>query len=136
MFSVMRSAINSASENLNSFVTHVFTCRGSNAIFLRDNPKYQKQVFMCSMTFCFQELFSNQSNLYSEKLGPNFDLAIEIDDTPVPEEPHTLESFSLQHFNTLPKRTLSKALANSLRKRERDFPWSYSKVGRKNIYCL
>ena len=75
-----------------------------------------------------QELFSSQSNLYSERLGPNFDLAIEMDATPVPEEPHTLETFSIKNFNTLPKRTLSKALANSLRKRERDFPWSFSKV--------
>ena len=51
-----------------------------------------------------------------------------MDGTPVPEEPHTLENFSIQHFNSLPKRTLSKALANTLRKRERDFPWSFSKV--------
>lgn len=73
------------------------------------------------------ELFSGQSNLYSDKLGTNFDLAIEMDGTPVPEEPHTLENFSIQHFNSLPKRTLSKALANTLRKRERDFPWSFAK---------
>ena len=80
-----------------------------------------------------QELFSGQSNLYSDKLGPNFDLAIEMDDTPVPEEPHTLENFAMQHFNSLPKRTLSKALANSLRKRERDASWSFSKV--ELLFC-
>eukprot|EP00112_Aurelia_sp_Birch-Aquarium-sp1_P015328 Seg339.1 transcript_id=Seg339.1/GoldUCD/mRNA.D3Y31 product=Myosin-VIIa protein_id=Seg339.1/GoldUCD/D3Y31 len=82
------------------------------------------------------ELFSGQSNLYSDKLGPNFDLAIEMDDTPVPEEPHTLENFAMQHFNSLPKRTLSKALANSLRKRERDASWSFSKESlRDEVYC-
>eukprot|EP00112_Aurelia_sp_Birch-Aquarium-sp1_P006477 Seg1715.10 transcript_id=Seg1715.10/GoldUCD/mRNA.D3Y31 product=Myosin-VIIa protein_id=Seg1715.10/GoldUCD/D3Y31 len=89
--------------------------------------------FPCEAVYVIPTLDKPTTEIMANKLGPNFDLAIEMDDTPVPEEPHTLENFAMQHFNSLPKRTLSKALANSLRKRERDASWSFSKnQDRKN----
>ena len=73
-------------------------------------------------------MFVGQSGMDSEKVYATTQMALEMDDTPMPEEPHTLENFSYLHFNPPPKRTLSKALANSIRRRERDIPWSFSKV--------
>ena len=73
------------------------------------------------------DLFSGQSTVDSEKLMSIPQLALDYDDTPVPEAPHTLEEFSINYFNPPPKRTLSKTLASSMRKKQRDMPWAFSK---------
>ena len=74
-----------------------------------------------------QELFSGQSSLDSEKMMSTTQLALELDDTPMPDQPHTLEEFALNHFNPPPKRTLSKTLASSMKRKYKDIPWAFSK---------
>lgn len=72
------------------------------------------------------ELFSDQSNLDSEKLITSSQITMELCDLPIPDTPHTLENYSNIHFTPIPKRTLTKTL-NSMRKLRKDIPWAHTK---------
>lgn len=72
-------------------------------------------------------MFSGQTSVDSDKLLSNAQPSLDDDDIPIPEVPHTLENYSMQHFNPPPKKTISKTL-NSIRKIRKDIPWLFSKV--------
>ena len=72
-------------------------------------------------------MFFGQSSVNNNTTQGAYPVPMEMDNIPVPERPHTLEEFSMQHFNPLPKRTLSKTL-NSIRKIRKDIPWAFTKV--------
>jgi len=72
------------------------------------------------------DLFTGQGNVDSDKLLATTQIALDMDDLPIPEQPHTLENYSNTHFSPLPKKTLSKTL-NSIRKIRKDIPWAFTK---------
>lgn len=72
------------------------------------------------------DMFSGQTSVDSDKLLSNAQPSLDDDDIPIPEVPHTLENYSMQHFNPPPKKTISKTL-NSIRKIRKDIPWLFSK---------
>ena len=60
----------------------------------------------------------------------------EMDDIPIPETPHTLESYAEHHFNPPPKKTLTKALQKSLRNLRMDSLWLFSRVNCDFFLCV
>ena len=83
-----------------------------------------------------QGLFSDQNLESQEKLIATTQAAVE-EEAAVVDLPHTLELYSIEHFSTPPKRTLSKALAKQATKRkDSNLPWAFTRVSNlmHNLY--
>ena len=76
-----------------------------------------------------QALFSESHGEGPEKIIATSQTAIYGDfDEGLSGKPHTLEEYSYEHFMPPPKRTLSKALQSSNRRRDKNVPWMFQKV--------
>lgn len=75
-----------------------------------------------------QALFNDQSLESSEKIIATTQTAIFQEETEAFEKPHTLQEYSIDHFLPPPKRTLSKALQSQVKRRDKNIPWTFTKV--------
>lgn len=71
--------------------------------------------------------FSDQSLESSDKIIATTKTAIH-EEQEVFDKPCTLEEFSIDHFMPPAKRTLSKTLQSQSKRKDKNIPWSFTKV--------
>lgn len=85
------------------------------------------KISIHTLLFILQMTFSDQSLENSEKIIATTKTAIH-EEQEVFDKPYTLEAFSIDHFMTPAKRTLSRTLQSQSKRKEKYIPWSFTKV--------